>query len=68
MVMVQVVPGLMGAVVGVLFSVLVWGIWNMRGRPFSTAVLEAQTNLLLCLLVLAAFVLGACLTYVLLRL
>lgn len=65
---VQIVPGLMGALIGVLFSVLVWSIWKMRGRSSSRAALDAQTNLLLWLLVLAAFALGAFVTYVLLRL
>jgi hypothetical protein len=66
--MVQVGPGLLGALVGVLLSVIAWNIWKTRDQAISSTLFDVQGNLLLWLLILAAFALGAFVTYLLLRL
>jgi hypothetical protein len=66
--LVQVVPWLLGVVVGVLLSVIVWSIWKTRDHAISSTLLDVQGNLLLWLLILAAFALGVFVTYLLLRL
>jgi hypothetical protein len=64
----HIVPGLLGVLVGVLLSVITWSIWKMRGHPIVGVALDAQANVLLWLLMLAAFALGVFATYALLRL
>jgi hypothetical protein len=64
----HIVPGLLGVLVGVLLSVITWSIWKMRGHTIAGSVLDAQANVLLWLLMLAAFALGVFATYALLRL
>ncbi len=60
------IPVLLGLVVLLLISVVVWGL--SRDRQGDIWLMKTHDDLLLGLLVLAAFISGAFLTYVFLRL
>ena len=60
------IPLLLSILVGLLLGLLVWGFWRTWRREVGGALLETRDDLLLGLLMLAAFALGIFLTYVLL--
>ena len=63
----RVAPLLLSVLVGALLSLVAWGFRQARGRPVSVAAAGTRHDVLLWLLVLAAFALGAFVTYALLR-
>lgn len=63
----RVAPLLLSALVGALLSLVVWGFRQARTHAMNPAPAEAGNDLLLWLLVLAAFALGAFVTYALLH-
>ena len=63
----RVVPVLLSALVGALLSLVVWGFRQARRHEMNLAPTEARHDLLLWLLVLTAFALGAFVTYALLH-
>lgn len=64
---VHAVPLLLSALVGLLLGLVAWGFLRTRGHQVGDALIGARDDVLLGLLVLAAFALGAFLTYVLLN-
>lgn len=57
---------LLSLLIGLLLGLVAWGFWRTRSHEASGALMGTQDNLLLGLLVLSGFALGAFLTYVLL--
>ena len=62
------VPILLSILVGLLISLVVWGLVRPPRQQTGDTWIETRDDLLIGLLVLAAFVSGAFLTYVLLEL
>ena len=60
-------PILLGLLVALLVSLVVWGLERLRSQQTDDLLMRTRDDLLLGLLVLAAFISGAFLTYVLLR-
>jgi uncharacterized membrane protein len=60
-------PILLGLLVALLVSLVVWGLVRLRSQQTNDLLMRTRDDLLLGLLVLAAFISGAFLTYVLLR-
>lgn len=60
----QSIPLLLYLLAGLLLGLLAWGLWRNRRSEFGEALMEPSDNLLLWLAVLAAFALGAFLTYI----
>jgi len=65
MLSVQVVPLLLGVLVGLLLSLVAWGFFRSRRHKMSDALMEARGDVLVGFLVLAAFALGVFLIYIL---
>jgi NhaP-type Na+/H+ or K+/H+ antiporter len=61
-----VLPVGLGLLVGLLLGLVAWGFLQTQTHEDGDFTLEAQDNLILALLVLAAFALGAFLAYVML--
>jgi ABC-type Mn2+/Zn2+ transport system permease subunit len=61
----NVIPILLGVLVGAVLSLVVWGLQRSRSRVPGDSVMGTQGDVLLGLVVLAAFALGVFLTYVL---
>ena len=59
----QAIPVLLAILVGLLFGLLTWGFLRMRGREAGDALISVRDDMLVGLLVLAAFALGVFLTY-----
>jgi hypothetical protein len=59
------IPILLGVLVGVVLSLVVWGLRRSQSHVIGDSVMRARGDVLLGLLVLAAFALGVFLTYVL---
>jgi hypothetical protein len=59
----QAIPVLLAILVGLLFGLLTWGFLRVRGREAGDASIGIRDDVLLGLLVLAAFSLGVFLTY-----
>ena len=59
----QAIPVLLAVLVGLLCGLLTWGLLRMRGREEGEPLAGARDDVLLGLLVLAAFALGVFLTY-----
>ena len=64
---VRAVPILLSILVGLLISLVVWGLVRSPRQQTGDTWIETRDDLLMGLLVLAAFVSGAFLTYVVLR-
>ncbi len=64
----QAIPLLVGIVVGLLLSVIVWSVIKARRQTASDTTLELQEQVLLWLLLIAVFGAGVFITYLLLRL
>ncbi len=63
----QIVPLLIGMLVGALLSVVVWSLWRTRNNTFADATLDSQHQVLFWLLLLAMFTAGVFVTFALLR-
>ena len=59
------IPILLGVLVGAVLSLVVWGLQCSRSHVQGDSVMGTRGDVLLGLLVLAAFALGVFLTYVL---
>jgi len=59
----QAIPVLLAILVGLLCGLLTWGLLRMRGREAGETPIGVRDDVLLGLLVLAAFALGVFLTY-----
>jgi hypothetical protein len=59
----QAIPVLLAILMGLLFGLLAWGLLRMRGREAGEALVGVRDDVLIGLLVLAAFALGVFLTY-----
>ena len=59
------IPILLGVLVGAVLSLVVWGLQRARSYISGDSVMGTRGDVLLGLLVLAAFALGVFLTYVL---
>ena len=59
------IPILLGILVGAVLSLVVWGLQRSTSHVQGDSVMGARGDVLLGLLVLAAFALGVFLTYVL---
>ncbi len=62
---VPVIPVLLSLLVGLVLGLVTWGVVRSRSHMLSDARLGARGDILLGLLVLAAFALGVFLTYAL---
>jgi nitrate reductase gamma subunit len=62
---VQIIPILLGVLVGLVLVLVIWGIWRSRSEANSNIIAGARGDILLWLLILAAFTLGVFVTYVL---
>jgi hypothetical protein len=63
----EAIPLLMGIVVGLLLSVVVWSAVKARRQTTSDVIVDFQQQVLLGLLLVAVFAAGVFLTYLLLR-
>ena len=59
------IPVLLGVLVGAVLSLVVWGLQRSRSHVRGDSVMGTRGDVLLGLLVVAAFALGVFLTYVL---
>ena len=59
----QAIPVLLAILMGLLFGLLTWGLLRMRSREAGEALIGIRDDVLVALLVLAAFALGVFLTY-----
>jgi hypothetical protein len=59
----QAIPVLLAILVGLLFGLLTWGSLRVRNRDAGEALVATSDDVLIGLLVLAAFALGVFLTY-----
>jgi len=59
----QAIPVLLAILVGLLFGLLAWGLLRVRGGYAGETLVGVRDDVLLGLLVLAAFALGVFLTY-----
>jgi len=59
------IPLLLSILVGLLLGLVVWGYWRARRREVSGDLLATRDGLLLGLLLLASFALGAFFAYLL---
>jgi uncharacterized membrane protein YedE/YeeE len=64
----QIIPLLLGVLVGVLLSVVAWSFLSTRRHALGDDGVDIQDQVLLWLLILAVFGAGVFVTYVLLRL
>lgn len=60
------IPLLLSALAGLLLGLIVWGFLRARSNEVGSALMRTHDDLLLGLLLLAFFALGAFLTYILL--
>jgi len=60
----QAIPVLLAILVGLLFALLAWGFLRIRGQEAGETLIGTGDAVLTALLVLAAFVLGVFLTYI----
>jgi hypothetical protein len=60
------IPLLLGAMAGLLLGLIAWGFWRARSDEVGSALMSTHDTLLLGLLLLAFFGLGAFLVYILL--
>jgi hypothetical protein len=60
------VPFLLSVLIGLLLSLVTWGFLRVRRHATEDDSLEMRDDVLLALLVLAVFALGAFITYILL--
>lgn len=65
---VHAIPLLISILIGLLLGLITWGFLRAWGREFDRAPIEVRDDVLIGLLVLAAFALGIFLTYALLGL
>lgn len=65
---VHAIPLLISILIGLLLGLITWGFLRARGHEFDRAPIEVRDDVLIGLLVLAAFALGIFLTYALLGL
>lgn len=63
---VPVIPTLLGLLVGLLLGLVAWGFWRAWGHEIGDSLMGSRDDVLLGLLILAAFALGIFLTYALL--
>ncbi len=63
----RIVPLFLSVLVGLILGLLGWGYLRLRGRRDATAMLAVTDQVLTGLALLAAFALGAFLTYALLN-
>jgi hypothetical protein len=56
---------LISSLIGLLFGLIAWGFWRARRRERNQAPLGSRDEILLGLLILAAFAMGVFLTYAL---
>jgi hypothetical protein len=61
----HVVPVLLAILVGLLFAVLAWGFLRVQSHRPGVALMGVRDDVLISLLVLAAFALGIFLAYIL---
>ena len=59
---------LLSIIVGLLFGVIAWGFWRVKGQGIGSDLARSRDDVLLGLLILAAFAIGVFLTYALLGL
>ncbi len=64
----QAIPLLVGVLVGILLSVIVWSVVKARRHPPNETPLDFQAQVLLWLLLIAVFSTGVLVTYLLFRL
>jgi hypothetical protein len=57
---------LFSIIAGLLFGVIAWGVWRIKGQDIGSDWTRPRDDVLLGLLVLAAFAIGVFLTYALL--
>lgn len=62
----RIIPPLLSLLVGLVISGIAWGLVRSRRQVVNDALMGTRDNLLLGFLILAAFILGACVTYFLL--
>jgi ABC-type Mn2+/Zn2+ transport system permease subunit len=63
----NVIPIVLGALVGAVLGLVVWGLERSRSHAVGDSAIRIRGDMLVGLLVLAAFALGVFLTYVLIR-
>ena len=63
----NVIPVLLGALVGAVLGLVVWGLQRSRSHAAGDSAIRTRGDMLVGLLVLAAFASGVFLTYVLIR-
>lgn len=68
MVVEQVIPLLIGIVVGILLSVIAWSVTKARRQTTGDTTIDLQAQVLLWLLLVAVFSAGVFIAYLLLRL
>jgi hypothetical protein len=64
--LVRAIPLLVSILVGLLFGILTWGLLRIRRPASGEPLIDTSDDVLLALLALAAFSLGAFVTFVLL--
>jgi nitrate reductase gamma subunit len=64
--LIHTVPLLLGALAGLLLSLITWGLWQVRRHATEDNSIETHDSMLLALLILAAFSFGAFMIYFLL--
>ena len=62
---VYLIPVLLSTLGGLALGLVAWGFWQSQSRPADSTLIGARGDVLLWLLVLAFFTLGAFITYVL---
>jgi hypothetical protein len=63
--LVHAIPLLISTLVGAVLSLTAWGLWQSRSRAMGDGLTAKRGDVLLWMLILAAFALGAFVTYVL---
>lgn len=61
----NIIPVVLSALVGAVLSLVVWGLQRSRNQVIGDSLMETRGDVLVGLLMLAAFALGVFLTYVL---
>ncbi len=58
-------PLLLSTLVGITLALAVWGFWQARQDTAGVSLIDARHDVLLWMLILGAFALGAFLTFIL---
>ncbi len=65
MLAVHVIPVLLGVLIGLMLALVTWGFWHSQNQGVAGFVMGARGDILVWLLILAAFTLGIFITYIL---